>query len=115
MMSEAPSMTVCGQIPIDRTYIRIPNANNLFLLYNRYQEEWHLKLDEEDAGRYRNTDPLMIIPEENLQIHSRCMLVRKDDSGNIEDLRNGDLEHIKKWFYQMQLSEKEAMASWKLM
>ena len=115
MMSEAPSMTVCGQILIDRTYVRIPDTDNLFLLYNRYQEEWHLELDEEDVGRYRNMEPLMIIPEENLQIHSRCMLVRKDSSGCIEDLRDGDLENVQKYFHQLQLSEKEARASWKLM
>lgn len=115
MMSEAPSATVCGQIPIDRTYVRIPDADNLFLLYNHYQEERHLKLDEKYGGSDRNMEPLIIIPEENLQIHSRCMLVRKDDSGNIEDLREGDLKYIQKYLYQVQLSEKEATTSWKLM
>ena len=115
MMSEAPSMTVCGQIPIDRTYVRFPDADNLFLLYNRYQEERHLKLDVEYRGKDRDADPLVIIPEENLQIHSRCMVVRKDDSGNIEDLREGDLESIQKYLHRVQLSEKEAGTTWKLM
>ena len=35
-MSEAPSMTAAGQIKIDRTFVSIPAAENLFLLYNQY-------------------------------------------------------------------------------
>lgn len=37
-MSEAPSMTAAGQIKIDRTFVPVPAAQNLFLLYNKYQE-----------------------------------------------------------------------------
>ena len=111
MISEAPSLTACGQIPIDRTYVRFPDTDNLFLLYNRFQEERHLKPDEEYKGIYRDSDPLVIIPEENLQIHSRCMVVRKNDSGSIEDLRDGDLESIQKYFHRMQLTD-EVRTQW---
>ena len=114
MMSQAPSMTACGQIPIGRTYVRIPDVDGLFLLYNQYQEEWHLKLEEKDGGRHRNTEPLITIPEEDIRIHSRCMLVRRDGSGNIEDLRDGDLKCVQKYLHKMQLSEEEN-TSWKLM
>ena len=44
MLSEAPSMTACGQIETDRTFIRIPHTENLFIIYNRFQEERRLKM-----------------------------------------------------------------------
>ena len=105
-LSEAPSMTVCGQIKIDRTYIRIPDTENLFLIYNKYQEERHLKQYEERKvhGHPGDADPIVIIPEENIEIHSRCLLVRLGASGEPENLQEDDLEKAWKYIFRMRLS-----------
>lgn len=102
-MSEAPSMTVCGQMQIDRTFVAIPDTENLFLLYNKYQEEWHLKNVEKGIynGRSKEDDPVIVIPEENAAVHSRCLIVRKNDLGEIADLQEGDLEKVKKYLVHM--------------
>lgn len=105
-MSEAPSMTVAGQIKIDRTFVPVPDVENLFLLYNQYQEERHLRIIEKhrDFGHSRDDSPLFAIPEEDFAVHSRCMIVRKDDSGEIVDLEKDDLEKAKKYMVRMKES-----------
>ena len=112
MLSEAPSMTALGQIKRDRTYVRLPNAENLFLIYNRYQEERHLALDGEDReyGPLRDGDPIVKIPEENMEIHSRCLLVRIKPDGEMENLCEEDFQKASTYFYRMQLSlQKEVI------
>ena len=102
-MSEAPSMTAAGQIKIDRTFVSIPAAENLFLLYNQYQEERCLQIIEKrrDSGYPRDESPVFAIPEENIAVHSRCLIVRKDDSGKIVNLEKDDLEKEKKYIVRM--------------
>ena len=56
-LSEAPSMTACGQLGIDRTFVPVPGEKNLYFLYNKYQEEWHLQNDKEEEGRGCSRDP----------------------------------------------------------
>ena len=46
-LSEAPSMTACGQLGIDRAFVPVPGEENLYFLYNKYQEEWHIQRDKE--------------------------------------------------------------------
>ena len=103
MMSEAPSMTVCGQLKIDRAFIPVPNAENVFFVYNPYQEEWHLQNVEKkkEWGHKADTEPVVIIPEENIRIHSRCVLVRTNSSGELEDLSDEDWEKAKEYINQM--------------
>ena len=102
-MSEAPSMTAAGQIKIDRTFVPIPAAENLFLLYNQYQEERHLQIIEKrrDSGHPRDESPVFAIPEENIAVHSRCLIVRMDDSGKIINLEKDDLKNAKKYMVRM--------------
>ena len=104
-LSEAPSMTACGQLKKDRSYIQLPNDENLFLLYNRYQEEGHLAVDDEDRTfrGLKDKAPIVIIPESNVKLHSRCMLVRKNSAGEAVDLLDGDLEKASAYFLRMQL------------
>ena len=103
-MSEAPSMTAAGQIKIDRTFVPVPGQENLFLLYNKYQEERHLQITEKhrDSGHSRDRSPLFAIPEEDFEVHSRCLIVRKDDSGKIVNLEKDDLEKAKKYMVRME-------------
>ena len=96
-LSQAPSMTVCGDIKIDRTFIPVPNTENIFLLYNKYQEEWHLKNIEDWPIRLEKseeTEPLVNFKEEGIAVYSRCMFVRKNETGEIENLMEEDLEKI---------------------
>ena len=89
---------------IDRTFVPVPDAENLFLLYNQYQEEWHLQITAKnrDSGHPRDESPVFAIPEENIAVHSRCLIVRKDDSGRIVDLEKDDLEKAKKYMVRME-------------
>ena len=102
-LSEAPSMMACGQIGIDRTFVPVPGEENLYLLYNKCQEEWHLQKDRkhEKWGSSRDTEPIVIIPEENIQIHSRSMIIRLDSAGVPENLRNDDFEKAREYLHRM--------------
>ncbi|MBQ3392778.1 MAG: hypothetical protein IJG52_05115 [Lachnospiraceae bacterium] len=102
-LSEAPSMTVCGQIEIDRTYIPVPHAENLYILYNKYQEKWHLENAQQHEEMISSDDekPMVIIPEENLRIFSRCMVIRKNDSDMLEDLQEDDFEKVRAYLHNM--------------
>ena len=102
-LSEAPSMMACGQIGIDRTFVPVPGEENLYLLYNKCQEEWHLQKDRkhEKWGSSSDTEPIVIIPEENIQIHSRSMIIRLDSAGVPENLRNDDFEKAREYLHRM--------------
>lgn len=102
-MSEAPSMTVCGQIKIDRTFISVPGTENLFIVYNKYQEKWHLSVyDKNDFELYGKVEPIVIIPDKDIKIHSRCLLVRMNKHNQLEDLQKNDFEKVKTFLNQMQ-------------
>ena len=102
-LSEAPSMMACGQLGIDRTFVPVPGEENLYFLYNKCQEEWHLQKDRkhEKWGSSRDTEPIVIIPEENIQIHSRSMIIRLDSAGVPENLRNDDFEKAREYLHRM--------------
>ena len=102
-LSEAPSMMACGQIGIDRTFVPVPGEENLYFLYNKCQAEWHLQKDRkhEKWGSSRDTEPIVIIPEENIQIHSRSMIIRLDSAGVPENLRNDDFEKAREYLHRM--------------
>ena len=102
-LSEAPSMMACGQIGIDRTFVPVPGEENLYFLYNKCQEEWHLQKDRkhEKWGSSRDTEPIVIIPEEIIQIHSRSMIIRLDSAGVPENLRNDDFEKAREYLHRM--------------
>ena len=107
-LSEAPSMTACGQLGIDRTFVPVPGEKNLYFLYNKYQEEWHIQCDKEmeEWERSRDTEPIVIIPKENIQIHSRSVIIRLDSAGVPEDLRDDDFEKAKEYLHRMSHNDK---------
>ena len=102
-LSEAPSMMACGQLGIDRTFVTVPGEENLYFLYNKCQEEWHLQKDRkhEKWGNSSDTEPIVIIPEENIQIHSPSMIIRLDSAGVPENLRNDDFEKAREYLHRM--------------
>lgn len=83
---------------VDRTIIPIPNMENLVIVYNKHQEGKKLK----DKEEYLKEDgyelkPLAFIPEQNLEIYSRCIVCRINDEGELESLEEGDYEKFIKY------------------
>lgn len=90
-----------GEEPVDRTIVKIPNTENLVLIYNKYQEERKLKKKErlllEDNVIVK---PVAFIPEENIEIYSRCAVCRMNENGDLESLQDGDGDKILKYLAQ---------------
>lgn len=78
---------------INRTIVNIPNAENLVIVYNKYAEENELNRKKEllDNKDYV-LKPLVVIPEENIELYSRCIVCRINADGELESLQNGDYE-----------------------
>ena len=76
---------------LDRTMIPIPGTDNLFLVYNKYQEEERLREKEQLLKEKEiKIHPLAIIPERNIVLYSRCIVCRMNEEGEFEDLENED-------------------------
>lgn len=74
---------------IDRTIIKIPNSD-IVIIYNKYQEEKQL-------GKEYENKPLVVIPEMNLKIYSRCVVCRMNENEELKDFETEDYEVIKKY------------------
>ena len=78
---------------IDRTIVKIPNEDNIVIVYNKYEEEKELHRKEEAFNNDGyELKPLVVIHEENIEIYSRCIVCRIDANGELESLQNGDYE-----------------------
>lgn len=62
---------------------------------------------EKEFDRFRRNSPIVVIPDDNLQIYSRCLLVRMDPAGIIEDIQDDDLDKIRPFLCDMQLPKQE--------
>jgi hypothetical protein len=71
---------------IDRTIVHIPNSDNVVIVYNKYEEEIEV-----------NPNPLVIIPENNIKIYSRCIACRMNEDGELESLEVSDLKNLKQY------------------
>lgn len=76
---------------VDRTVLPIPGSDFLVLIYNRYKEMERLQ----DKGRYYEEDgyilkPLAFIPEQGIEIYSRCIACRRNSDGELESLKSED-------------------------
>lgn len=83
---------------IDRTVIKLPDVDNIVIIYNKYQEEKALK----QKAEWHNEDgyvakPLAVIPDMNIELYSRCIVCRMDDNGNLESLQDGDYAKFVKY------------------
>lgn len=77
---------------INRTVVNIPNTDNV-VVYNKYQEESELNRKEELLKNNNYVlKPLVVIPEENIELYSRCIVCRINADGELESLQNGDYE-----------------------
>jgi hypothetical protein len=84
--------------PIDRTVVKLPNMDNIVLIYNKYKEEERRELKERVLKEENYVlKPLAVIPEENIEIYSRCIVCRMSENGELESLREGDYEKFVKY------------------
>lgn len=81
--------------PIDRTIVKVPNTDNIVIVYNKHEEE-QAKSHREKLLKEENyiLKPLATIEEENIKIYSRCIVCRIDENGELESLQKGDYEKI---------------------
>ena len=79
---------------IDRTIIRVPDTEELVIIYNRFQEEKSLQQKEEwfrEDGYVAK--PLAVIPEIGLELYSRCIVCRQDPvTGELKSMQDEDYE-----------------------
>lgn len=78
---------------IDRAIVRIPDTENLVIVYNKHEEEQR----RDEKRRYFESDgyelkPLTTINQLDLEIYSRCIVCRINGQGELESLRNDDYE-----------------------
>ena len=83
---------------IDRTIIRVPDTENVVLVYNKYQEEERLKelqhfIQEVYKNRYR-FNPSAVIPEMGIVLYSRCIACRINEDGALISLEKEDYPKV---------------------
>ena len=83
---------------IDRTIIRVPDTENVVLVYNKYQEEERLKelqhfIQEVYKNRYR-FNPSAVIPEMGIVLFSRCIACRINEDGALISLEKEDYPKV---------------------
>ncbi len=83
---------------VDRTIVSVPNVDNIVIVYNKYQEEERLQRKEELLNNEGyELKPLVVIPESDTEIYSRCIVCRVDENGELNSLQNGDYEKFVKY------------------
>ena len=86
---------------IDRTIIRIPDTENLVLVYNKYQEEECLnKLQQfiQDINKCKHRfNPSAVIPEKGIVLYSRCIACRINEDGTLVSLEQEDCPKVVKY------------------
>lgn len=83
----------------NQTFIKLPNAENLYVVYNKFEEtealEKKQKWFEEDGYV---TKPLAIIPEQNFEIYSRCILCKLDENHQLCSILPEDIAYVENYF-----------------
>ena len=78
----------------DRTIIRIPGSQCV-ILYNKYQEEEKRKQN----ARWKAEDgyeakPLAFMPEQGIEVYSRCFACRMSEDGVFESIKEEDCDLV---------------------
>jgi len=82
---------------IDRTIIRVPDTENLVLVYNRFREEKRLRSLQEfiqtvRINKFDRFNPSAVIPEKGIVLYSRCIACRITEEGELVSVEQGDYE-----------------------
>lgn len=95
---------------IDRKIIRVPNAENLVIVYDQNQEDEYLNVEfpkqlasigeeyNKHTGKEMTPHISCEIPEINFKIHTRCFACRIDENGELQSLENGDCDKFIEYF-----------------
>ncbi len=73
---------------INRTIVRIPETENLVLIYNKYEEEKNKKNGIKMTAN---------IPELGLELNSRCIVCRMNDDGSFASIEKEDFQKVMKY------------------
>lgn len=89
------------EVQIDRTIIRVPDTENLVLVYNRYSEEERLKelqifIQKIHENKFR-FNPTVVIPEMGIVLYSRCFVCRINEDGELISLKEEDCPKVMKY------------------
>lgn len=86
------------EVPIDRGIVKVPNTKNIVMVYNKYKEnEWRERKDRVLKEENYVIKPLAVIPEENIEIYSRCIVCRMNKDGELESLHRNDYKKFMKY------------------
>lgn len=84
--------------PIDRTIVKVPNTKNIVIVYNKHKEdEWKERKEKVLKEENYVIKPLAVIPEENIEIYSRCIVCRMNKDGELESLHRNDYKKFMKY------------------
>jgi hypothetical protein len=85
----------------DRTIVRVPNTENIVIVYNKYQEE---KVRQRQRELYKTegyeSKPLAFISEgrdNDIEIYSRCIVCGINENGGFESLQDNDYKKFAKY------------------
>ena len=86
---------------IDRTIIRVPDTENLVLVYNKWQEEDTLKRLQDYIQTVRvkeeHFNPTAVIPEMGIVLYSRCFACRTNEDDELVSLEEDDCKKVIKY------------------
>ena len=96
--------------PVDVRMIRVPDTDNLVIVYDQIQEDKYVNEDfprfysreAEDYRKHTGRELTMYvtcsIPEIDVELHTRCFACRIDENGQFQDLEQGDAEKFIHYF-----------------
>lgn len=102
-----------------KAIIKLPNTDNLIVAYNKHREaeflqerEKYSNMNQDDIDqlsgwdkdlaemykedKYRN-QVSVVIPEENITIHTCCIFCHLDENGSLTSIENKDFKTIKRY------------------
>jgi hypothetical protein len=90
---------------VDRTIIRVPDTENLVLVYNRFREEKRLRSLQEfiqtvRINKFDRFNPSAVIPEKGIVLYSRCIACRITEEGELVSVEQGDYEKVCRYLTQ---------------
>ena len=89
-------------IKADRKTIRVPDHENLVILYDAGEEKRKRErielMRKECSDHSRGPKPLCVVPQYDVQIYSRALACRMDENGKLLSIGKEDVEIICRYF-----------------
>lgn len=87
----SPEFLPDGANMVDRKVVRVPNTENLVIVYDQTQEDERIASEH---TKYVSCE----ISEIGLKLHTRCFACRIDENGELQSLEAGDGEKFIEYF-----------------